>query len=219
MNRGFAPSICMVMIATVSLGGCKLEKNDVGADGQSQKVVSSQPGGDMNALVADIWEKQVLPHLDETSTDMAELVTAIASGLDAAGDAKGYRPASEGSPWNFSTKVKGKIVSAKTDTRAATADVDVDGDGTADVTLQLGPVIRGTALRDILPFIDFSSFTDQIEYAKLSRALNARAFESALEDLPRDNLEGQQVEALGAFTVRGGGPPFLVTPVTVKVGG
>lgn len=217
MHRGLAPSICMVMIVA-ALGGCKLEKNDIVADGDGKDVVSSQPGGDMNSLVADIWDKQVIPHLQDTSTDMKSLAIAIAEDLDAAGNANGYRAASEGSPWNFATRITGTIVSAKTDTRAATAEIDLDGDGEADVTLQLGPVIRGTALRDVLPFIDFTSFTDQIEFAQLSRALNTRAYEAALKDLPRDALVGQKIDAMGAFTVRGSAPPFLVTPVALKVG-
>ncbi len=219
MLRVSAPSICLVAIAVLALGGCKLEKNEIVAEGGDQQLLSSQPGGDMNILVADIWDKQVVPHLENTATDMNELASAIVSDGKAAGEAHGYRPTSEGSPWNFAATIKGEIVAAKTDTRAATADVDLNGDGTADVTLQLGPVIRGTALRDILPFVDFSSFTDQIEFAQLSRALNTRAYESALKDLSRDALVGQKIEALGAFTERGNGPPFLVTPVALEVGG
>ncbi|MEM5580966.1 DUF2291 domain-containing protein [Roseibium sp. AS2] len=221
MDRGAVPSLFLVLVAVAGLGGCKLEKhlatNDGG--GQGQQVVSSSPGGDMDVLVADIWAKQVLPHLQQTATDMAVLGDAIAADLDTAGEAHGYRPSSEGSPWNFAVRVQGTILAAKTDSRAATADVDVTADGKADVILQLGPVIRGTALRDILPFVDFSSFTDQIEFAQLSRSLNTRAYESALKDLPRDALVGKTIDVIGAFTVRGGGPPYLITPVSTKMGG
>jgi len=221
VDRGAVPSLLLVFAVAAGLGGCKLEKhvatND--GDGQAQQVVSSDPGGDMDALVADIWAKQVLPHLQQTATDMAVLGDAIAGDVDVAGEAHGYRPSSEGSPWNFAARVQGTILAARTDTRAATAEVDVTADGKADVILQLGPVIRGTALRDILPFVDFSSFTDQIEFAQLSRSLNTRAYESALKDLPRDDLVGKKVDVLGAFTVRGDGPPYLITPVETKIGG
>jgi len=220
VDRGVVPSLVLVLATVAGLGGCKLEKhvsatNDGGS--QAQRVVSSNPGGDMEALVSDIWVDQVLPHLQQSATDMAVLSDAIAAEPDAAGEAHGYRPTSEGSPWNFAASVKGKVVSARLDTRAATADVDVDGDGTADARLQLGPVIRGTALRDILPFVDFTSFSDQIEFAQLSRALNSRAYDTAMKTLSRDTLEGAMVEAVGAFTVRGDGPPYLITPVSMKV--
>ena len=217
MHRGSIPSICLVFAVTAMFGGCKLEKNDFAAGEGDQKIVSSQPDGDMTALVNEIWDEQVVPHLQQKSIDMEALTAAIANDLDGAGETQGYRPTSEGSPWNFAAKVSGTILSAKTDTRAATADVDVTGDGKTDVTLQLGPVIRGTALRDILPFIDFSSFTDQIEFARLSGALNKRAFETSLKGLNRDALSGRQVVAVVAFTARGDGPPFLATPISVEV--
>ncbi|MBG6147836.1 putative lipoprotein [Labrenzia sp. EL_142] len=219
MKRGSTVSLFLAIVSILGLGGCKLERNDIASEGSSQQVVSGSQGGDMTALVEGIWDSQVVPHLRQTATDMKDLAVAIGTDLDSAGEASGYRPSSEGSPWNFAVQVNGVIVSAKTDTRAATADVDVNGDGAADVTLQLGPVIRGTALRDILPFVDFSSFTDQIEFAQLSRSLNTRAYETVLKDLPRDALAGQTVDAIGAFTERGKGPPYLVTPVSMKVGG
>ncbi len=62
----------------------------------------------------------------------------------------------------------GKIVVANLDTRARTVGLDTDGDGAADVTVQLGPVIKGSALRDVAPFYNFDDFRDQIEFAKLS---------------------------------------------------
>ncbi|WP_265515882.1 DUF2291 family protein [Nitratireductor luteus] len=212
--RDATPAVCIALILT-GLAGCKLIKN--ASEGGDGEMVSGKSGGNMTALVDEIWDARVLPHMRDSATDLATLGPAIEADLDAAGEAHGYRPSSEGSPWNFAVSVKGEIVSAKTDTRAATADVDVNGDGEADAVLQLGPVIRGTTLRDVLPFIDFTSFTDQIEFAQLSRALNTKAYETALEGLPRESLVGQPVEALGAFTVRGKGDAILITPVEMKL--
>jgi predicted lipoprotein len=47
------------------------------------------------------------------------------------------------------------------------------------VAVLTGPVIRGTALRDALPFIQFSQFTNQLEYARVANALNDRAVKVA----------------------------------------
>lgn len=217
MHRSAFPTLCLAF-ALMGLAGCKLVKNSEDGSGEGG-MVSSTPGGDMAAMVDEIWEARVLPYMQENATDLAVLGPAMREDLDAAGKAHGYRPSSEGTPWNFAALVKGTVIAAKTDTRAATADVDVNGDGQADAVLQLGPVIRGTALRDVLPFIDFSSFTDQIEFAQLSRALNTKAYETALEDLPHDGLVRRQVEALGAFTMRGSGEAVLVTPVHISLGG
>ena len=152
-----------------------------------------------------MWTAQVLPHMNEAATDLATLKAAIAGGLDAAGAAHGFRAKSEGAPWNFPVKAAGTVVAAKTDTRAATADIDIDGDGTADATVQLGPVIRGTTLRDVQPFIDFTAFRDQIAFAELARALNDQAYKTALEAVPRDALVGQEGDAGRGLHDEGGG--------------
>ena len=131
MNRcGAIRPICLALLVTISVAGCKLVKNaPEGESGSSAAKVSGNRGGDMSALAAEIWDAKVVPHLRDNGVDLVTLGTAVTSNLDAAGKAYGYRPSSEGSPWNFATSVKGRIVAAKTDTRAATAGVDVNGDG------------------------------------------------------------------------------------------
>ena len=103
-------------------------------------------------------------------------------GLDAAGAAHGNKGSGEGAAWNFAVKGEGKVVEANLTSRARKAMVDVNGDDAADLTLQLGPVIKGTALRDVATFYIFSDFRDQIQFAKLARALNDRT--SAALKLP-----------------------------------
>jgi predicted lipoprotein len=202
------------LLAATAPAGCKLVKNPDPAELAAKEAAASQGGG---ADVAGMWTAQVLPYMAEAATDLAALKPAIAAGLDAAGEAHGYRPKSEGAPWNFPVRLTGTVVSARTDTRAATADVDIDGDGQADATVQLGPVIRGTTLRDVQPFIDFTAYRDQIAFAELARALNDEAYRTALEPLPRDALVGRTVTVTGAFTLKAAGDRILVTPVTVEV--
>ncbi len=98
-----------------------------------------------------MWTAQVLPHMDETATDLATLeVGASPAELDAAGAGARLSGQERGGAVELRrSRLTGTVVAAKTDTRAATADVDVDGDGKADATVQLGPVIRGTTLRDV----------------------------------------------------------------------
>lgn len=202
------------LLAATALAGCKLVKNPDPAEAAAKAAAAAEGGG---VDVAAMWTAQVVPHMDEAAVDFAILKPAIAGGLDAAGAAHGFRPKSEGAPWNFPVKLAGTVVAAKTDTRAATADVDVDGDGTADATVQLGPVIRGTTLRDVQPFIDFTAFRDQIAFAELARGLNDQAFKHALEGLPKDGLVGKKVGVVGAFTMKGPGDPILITPVSFEV--
>jgi predicted lipoprotein len=194
--------------------GCKLVKNPDPAELAQQQAAASQGGG---AGVAEMWTAQVLPHMNQAATDLATLRAAIAAGLDAAGETHGYRAKSEGAPWNFPVRAAGTLVAAKTDTRAATADIDIDGNGDADATVQLGPVIRGTTLRDAQPFIDFTAYRDQIAFAELARALNDQAYQTALAAVPRDALVGKTVALVGAFTLKAADDPILITPVSIEV--
>lgn len=209
--------LLLLLPLVFSVEACQLVKND--AENDNKATVSGSSYGDMPALVEGIWEDRVVPHLKSSGADFADILAALGDDLDAAGNSFGYRPSSEGSPWNFATRIEGEIVAAKTDTRAATADVDIDGDGRADAVIQLGPVIRGTTLRDVLPFFDFTSFTDQIEFAQLSRALNTKAFNTVLKDLSREGLVGKSVAATGAFTMRKPDDTVLITPVEIEVTG
>ena len=93
----------------------------------------------------------------------------------------------------------------------------MDGDGSADVTLQLGPVIRGTALRDAMPFIVFTDFRDQIEFAKLARAMNDRA--SAGLEKPEGDVVGEEVSFTGVFTLRAAGDTPEIVPTELTMGG
>ena len=95
--------------------------------------------------------------------------------------------------------VDGKIVASNTQSRAATIDVDVDGDGKADVRVQIGPAMRGTALRDALDFVDFNEFTNQIDFAQFGKAFNTYVNNTVLSKLPRDGLDGKTVKMLGAY--------------------
>ena len=221
MRYGVAMLAAAVLGA--SAGGCKLVPNTTGTEARartsgSQASASAEPASPLEAMAQEMWKPKVLPYFQEKATDLSVLAPAIKAGIDSAGKQYGFRPGGEGTPWSFAASFKGKIIAANTETRAATASIDIDGDGKPDATLQLGPVIRGTALRDTLPFVSFSSFADQIAFASFSRTLNDRAYKSVLEALPRQGLPGREVSGRGAFTLRGASDDILITPVALELG-
>ena len=76
------------------------------------------------------------------------------------------------------------------------------GPGPGLATLQIGPVIRGTALRDAASFIQFSDFTNQIDYAGAANALNDYALRTVMAPLTADILEGTSITFIGAAAGR-----------------
>ena len=206
--------LTLYAVAVFSLSGCKLVKNVP----EDEKAVSAGASGDevrTGQRITDTFETQLLPYVRDKALSYTALRAALADGLDQAGKAHGNRGSGQGAAWNFAITGSGRIVSAKLDTRARVADVDLDGDGSADVTVQLGPVIRGNALRDIAPFYNFDEFRDQIEFAKLGRALNDSV--SALVTLPEGDLVGRTLSFTGVTPLKKADEAIVVTPISVDV--
>ena len=211
-----------LLAAGLPLAACKLVKNEppqVASAAEAGSVATSfdNPAFDPEKKVEEIWQPKLLPYLHGKAGPFAEVRQAVQSNPDEAGKRFGYR-AVESMPWTVAATIEGKITAADTGTRAATIDVDADGDGTADLTVQIGPVFKGTALRDSLDFISFNSFANQIEYAKFGKALNAHIYDTTLAALPRDKLVGRTVTLLGVFTLDDPKTKPLVTPAELGLG-
>lgn len=76
--------------------------------------------------------------------------------------------------------------------------VRVTGPSPVTVAIQIGPVIRGTALRDASGFIHFSDFTNQSEYAAAANALNESALRVVIAPFQAEALQGRTVAVVGA---------------------
>ena len=202
------------LMAALALPGCKIVKTVAGAETAAAEAGEAGDDARIAALLDKTYEAELLP-LIAKALPVADLRTALAAGLEAAGAAHGNKGSGEGAAWNFAVKGEGKVVEANLTSRARKAMLDTDGDGKADLTLQLGPVIKGSSLRDVAPFYKFGDFRDQIEFAKLARALNDRA--SAALQVPEEDLVGKTVGFSGTVDLKAVGDPWLVTAVTLSV--
>ena len=182
-----------------------------GGDGTAAAARADHEG----QVVQDTYEAQLVPHVAQGAVEIADLRAAIAGGLPEAGAARGIQAAGGGA-WNFLAKGEGVVVGADREVRAAVLDVDLDGDGTGDLQIQLGPVVKGTALRDVAPFYQFTDFKDQIEFAALARALNTQA--TGAIQLPEGDLAGQRVSFEGAFALRSASEPVQLVPTRLVLG-
>ena len=115
-------------------------------------------------------------------------------------------------------KLDGVIIAAETESRASTISVDASGQGKSEVIVQIGPAMRGTAIRDALDFVSFNDFTNQIDFARYGKAFNNYVNHTTLEKLPRDALIGRKVTVLGAYPFVSSAETPLVTPVEVSIG-
>ncbi len=168
------------------------------------RPIAEQPHGpfDANKYVATIWDARALPMLRSHAVPFASF---------------------EGGPQNHATPVSldGVVLEVNTTSRVGTAAIDAaPGDGRADALLMIGPVIRGTALRDALDFIQFTDFTNQIQFADVSNALNDRVLATVIGRVDTATLKGRHVQVLGVAWRQSGAPdmPAFVVPAQLSVG-
>lgn len=206
----------LILIAFLAaLPGCKIVFDKDKAD-----EIPAGPDGDdaRNAARLDeAFEAKLLPRIAETGVSVTDLKARLESeGLESVGSEIGNQGSGRGAAWNYSVSDSGTIVAAKLETSARSLDVDTDGDNSADVTVQLGPVIRGTALRDAAPFFVFDDFRDQIEFAKLARAINERVKPTLV--VPERDLVGSTVDFTGVVPLKSVNDKFVLTPIVVEFG-
>jgi predicted lipoprotein len=209
-------AMLLVMLATAALPGCKIVKTPTA---EEKAAAAAKTAFNPADKVEAIWQSQALPSIDKRAGDLKDVLSAIAANPDDAGAKFGHRDKQSGNaPWTYVTKFQGKVVAADTQSRAATIDVDSDGDGKADAKVQIGPALRGTALRDSLDFVNFNEFKNQIEWAQFGKAFNEKVNASILQAIPRDGLTGKTVTVTGAFPLPSSGQLPLVTPAGLTVG-
>lgn len=149
---------------------------------------------DPNAVVSDynqpsdkvastIWVSKVMPFANSNALSWQQVKQQS-------------QPATGKNSQSHFVRFSGKVTAVDTEGREGTIKIAVEGDEQA---LQLGPIVKGNAIRDASTFIRFEDFKNQVQYAQLSKALSKRA----LQDVPKPDGSwvGQQVEVLAAVTL------------------
>ena len=166
-------------------------------------------------FVDPIWTSKVLPTIQEKAQDIAKTLPEIRANPDSAGQKYGRREATN--PYNYMMKGTGKVIEVHNESQAGTAIVEVPG-LTEKVALQIGPVVRGTALRDATGIVSFNQFSNQLDYADVSKEMNARALKSAFANVEPASLAGKTVTFFGALTFDPRSKTaVLITPVKIDL--
>ena len=138
---------------------------------------------DAGSFVASAWPR-LLREATQTAADVSEAAMT-----------RGASPAR-------ARFVRGTGVVAAVDRQSRIGVIRVrlsgSGPGPGAAAIQIGPVIRGTALRDASSFIQFSDFTNQVDYAGAANALNDHALRTVIALLPVETLQGRTITFIGA---------------------
>ncbi|RIA43755.1 putative lipoprotein DUF2291 [Hephaestia caeni] len=176
-----------ILISLVLVAGCRLETRE-----EAARHAASGQSVDIEGMAAEAL--RALP------TAIAEKATL-------------FDPQGKGDTVR-AVRLTGTALAVTGGERARSMTIDTDGDGSADAILQLGPVVRGTALRDALGTRTFNDFDSQIDYARYARLINDQAV-GQVRDAAKAIAPGASVAVIGAYVPGGDGPP-VVTPVTIQ---
>jgi predicted lipoprotein len=155
---------------------------------------------------------KLVPEIEKNATDVTVLLPALESDQEAASQKYGRRQGQ--SPYNF--PVRGEGVAGTPE--SGILPIEVKGLKKGTVSMQIGPAINGTALRDVASFIKFDQFVNQVDYADAATALNNEVKTKVLKGVDPASIEGKNVSFVGAFTLLTPSA-VTVTPVKLEVAG
>jgi predicted lipoprotein len=115
-------------------------------------------------------------------------------------------------------KGTGRVLSVDTRSRNGLLLVDVAPlDRRPDISIQIGPVLRGTSLRDATGIVHFTDFINQLQFADVANELNARVLRTVLAPLTPPALAGRTVAFAGTASMDDGGQPPIRDLVPIKL--
>ncbi len=187
--------------------------------GSGEKTGGGQAAALTPAEYVDaIWPARVKGELSSHATDARTLLNALAASPAEAKKRFGRQEAN--GPVYFLVQGKGVVTAVDTRSRVGLLLVDVAPfDQKPDISIQIGPVLRGNALRDATGLVRFSDFVNQLQFADAGIELNNRVLRDVLAGLEAGKWKGRVVSFAGALAAREEAEPALaeLLPVELKV--
>lgn len=167
--------------------------------------------------VAEIWDSVALPELTEKAVDLSAFLAESNGDLKSLADQYGKYSMGSSGELNYTVKGAGTVKEVNTEKKAGYVEVTLDSyTGEAVIRLQIGPVFKGSAVRDSLDIIKFEDYKNQVDYAAVSQSIHDIIKTSIIEQMDLTTLEGKHIEFTGCFTADKD-DLLLITPVTLTV--
>ncbi|MCL2544830.1 MAG: DUF2291 domain-containing protein [Clostridia bacterium] len=171
---------------------------------------------------AENWESRMLPAIEERAIGLDVFLSGVHGDLAALG-ARYAQRANETSPWSFCVRGRAMVLEVEEPDRVTRTRLLIDVepfDGQVDAKVQVSSVIRTNAVRDAVGFLRLDDFANQVEFAELTTAFNARIQADLIGGLDATSLVGKQIELLGCVSVTGtAGEEILIVPIRLAIVG
>ena len=185
----------------------------IGEEGKYTGDVEFNAGDDVEA----IWEESALPEMNENAVDLKEFLEESNGDLTALADEYGKYSMGDSGELSYVVKGSGTVEEVNTQSQAGYMAIKLDGyNGTEVIKIQIGPVYKGSSIRDSLSFIKFGDYKNQEQWAAVSQSINEVVAKDVVEPAKPDSLQGKTISFVGAFTVSTGSSDVLITPVVLE---
>lgn len=172
---------------------------------------------DPNVAAQTFWKNDADSYFASSATDFVTLMNEANGDLNSLAKKYGHYSMGDSGELSYIVRGTGTIESVKNKLRAGYLGVKVDGyEGDSQVRLQIGPVYKGSAVRDTITKINYKDYKNQIEWAQVSVAFHNLISQEIIAPVKMDEMEGKKVEFIGCFTVDRPSQ-ILITPVSLKV--
>ena len=225
MRKKIRPLITLLLIVFYFLliSACtvvKIGDEKSGNEGEYSTWTKTGTGFHAADYVEDIWDDRLLPAYKEHATDYMTVISALQENREAAIGQYGLTRKT-GEPF-YIFKVQGIAVVDNFDDSSRNGVIYVDSmpvDGIVDATIQVGPVIRGTVIRDSVEFIRFTDVGNQLQFADLANELNNRMKKDYINPLDLNQIKGHTISFLGAFRLEKEQSldDVIITPIKVTL--
>lgn len=185
-------------------------------EGEEAKL-TGEVAFDPTVVATNFWQQDAKDYFEQNATDFVTLVNESNGDFTTLAQKYGHYSMGDSGELSFIVRGTGTIDTVKNKLRAGYLRVKVDGyEGPAQVRLQIGPVFKGSAVRDTISKISYRDYKNQIEWAQVSVAFHNLISKEVLAPLDMNSMLDKKVEFVGCFTV-GRPSQILITPVSLKV--
>lgn len=162
------------------------------------------------------WNEKAHDYFEKGAVDLKTLISEANGDFASVASKYGHYSMGDKGELSFIVKGEGKINLVKNKLRAGYLGLEMAGTDPYKVRLQIGPVFKGSAVRDSISLISFKDYQNQIEWAQVSVAFHELIVRDVLSKIDIEGSLDKQVEFIGCFTV-GAQNTLQVTPVELVV--
>lgn len=172
---------------------------------------------DPTTVATNFWKEKSADYFENSAVDLVTLLTEANGDLTSVAAKYGHYSMGDQGELSFIVKGSGTITQVKNKLRSGYLSLDVDGNSQdIKIRLQIGPVFKGSAVRDSISLISYKDYKNQIEWAQVSVAFHELIIKEIISQLDMATLEGKQVDFIGCFTVNRA-DLLQITPVKLTV--